>query len=433
MTPTRERAPEDAEPAPERSPLDYASDARETAAVLPLPSGNGEEERMDEDSVIEVGSEAGSEEEEEVVDGVRSVAVSPAKEDILDRVAPSTVTATAQTRASNPSLSVDVLSSPYRSTSSPRYRHGRRLLASDVAVPSSRSQNYAAGVTTVQADRYRMNRSSGKRLWSPAKRTALWDDLCNSYIHQSSAGSNTRDAPTFSQKRLARSAAEQAFGGSSVFRTLNMDTYDWPRSNERQRVVTGPEAMSVANQAAREFLGVRHEESKQSEPPVQSRQRIVENGRMMPAIKPAEDVFSSGSSNRKGKRVSFGGKNTYPPQPRTLPVLADKTTQTDDSLLQVRTDRKQRSAPLSAAPRSPARCSACDTSIDDSERPKKISRGPETLSTPAQERNYRRTSSSFSQHLTNPILLNPRYPPEPTTFRGRSTYSSSFNNRLAWR
>ncbi|KAG6592710.1 E3 ubiquitin-protein ligase HERC4 [Phytophthora cinnamomi] len=300
MTPTREReALEDAEPAPERSPFDNSSeDGRESAAVLPLPPGDVEDEGMDEDSAIEVDSEARSEEEEQAVDGVRSVA----------------------TRASNPSLAVDTSSSLYRPSSSPRYKHGRRLLESDAAVTSSRPQGYAAGVTTEQADRYRMNRSSGKRFRSPAKPTALWDDLCNSYIHQSTASSNSRNEHSFSHKRLARSAAERAFGGSSVFRTLNMDTYAWPRSGGEHRLVsTGSEAMNVANQAMREFLGGgRDEETKQSEPPVQPQQRGVVNSRVVvAAAETAEDVGSSSrSSNRKDKRgseIRYRLKLTRPP------------------------------------------------------------------------------------------------------------------------
>ncbi|KAE8971257.1 hypothetical protein PF011_g26101 [Phytophthora fragariae] len=418
MTPARER--EAAEPVPERSPFGSSS---EDGRVLSL---HVEDEGMDEDSAIEVDSEG---EEEQPIDGVRTVAVSPAKEDILDRGASSPAAAAAvQMRASNPSLSVDASSSPYRSSSNPRYRHGRRLLESDATVPSLRSRGNAAGVTTEQADRYRMSRSSGKRFRSPAKPTSLWGDLCNSYIHQSSGNStsSSRNASSFSHKRLARTAAERTFGGSSVFPTLNTDTYNWP-PGERQSVLTGSDARNVANQAVREFLGGRDEETKQSELPVPPRQRSVDKGRLVPATEAGEDALSTGS-NKKSKRVSFGSKIMYQ-QPRTLPVLADKTTQTDDSLLTTRSARKQRSDQANEAGRYPA----CDATVGDSERPRKVPRGPENSSVPAPQRNYRRASSSSSQHLTNPILLNPRYPPEPATFRGRSAYSSAFNDRLAWR
>ncbi|GMF10818.1 unnamed protein product [Phytophthora lilii] len=430
------------EPAPERSPFDRED---EPAAVTDLagPTGQDEDEGMEEDNAIEVESDDRvSEESVPVVEG-RSIAVSPMREDILDRPAAAAAAAAAAAMAPSrnltPSAPVEISPSPYRAPSSPRYIHGRRLQASDAAIPSSRNESYAAGVTTEQADRYRMSRSSGKRFRSPAKRTSLWDDLCNSYIHQSGGSKeDNRSTSSFSHKRQVRFAAERTFGGSSVFRTLNMDTYGWPQSEssrgERQPILTGPQAMNVANRAVREFLGGRDEEAKRSEPPSQSRQGSVESNSTNLS---GDEVVStpmtgnrSESSTRKSKRVSFGGNTTHP-QPRTLPVLADKTTQTEASLLPVRSPRKEKSVQADAA----QFCPGCDTAPDESDRPRKAPRGSSDSSatTPTKQRNFRRTSSIFNPHLTNPILLNPRYPPEPTSFRGRSSYSSAFNDRLAWR
>ncbi|ETN12034.1 hypothetical protein PPTG_09685 [Phytophthora nicotianae INRA-310] len=428
LTPTRDREQNEArQPAPERSPYkNLGGSDPETTTVL--QSEQVEHEGMDEASAIEVYSDDKSAEEEQPVVTGRTIAVSPMREDILDRVYPPATTTVPQRNATSLEAA-----SPYHPPSSPRYRHGRRLQASDAAIPTSRAQQYAAGVTTEQADRYRMSRSSGKRFRSPAKRTTLWDDLCNSYIHQSGANnSNNTNTTNFSHKRIARAAAERAFGGSSVFRTLNMDSYGWPGSESGQRrpVMTGPEAMTVANHAVREFLGGRDEECKQSEPPTQSSTvtEAVETSNEVPSSSTPE---SRTGNNRKSKRVSFGGDNTQP-QPRTLPVLADKTTQTEDSLLPARP--QSRIITRDSQTRdygSPVRCPACDTVVDESGRPRKVPRSSTNSDAAAstQQRNYRRTSS----HLTNPIMINPRYPPEPTIFRGRSTYSSAFNDRLAWR
>ncbi|KAG7392918.1 hypothetical protein PHYPSEUDO_013406 [Phytophthora pseudosyringae] len=419
LTPTRDRERDgDRQPAPERSP---SGDGPE---VLPLPPGDDEDEGMHQDSAIEVDSDA--EEDQPMVTG-RSIAVSPMREDILDRVQP---LAAASSRERTPAPTVEAAPSP-----SPRYRHGRRLQASDAAIPAPRAQLYAAGVTTGEADRYRMNTSSGKRFRSPAKPTSLWGDLCNTYIHQSGGASSnsSRNTASFSHKRLTRSAAEQTFGGSSVLRTLNMNTHDWPGSEatrgERRPVLSGPDAMTVANQAVREFLGGHDEESKHSDPSMQSRQRRAENDVGTPGEELRTSTTGSRTgSNRKSKRVSFGGDSTRP-QPRTLPVLADKTTQTEDSLLpahnQSRNTRRDAQRRDSG---SPVRCPACDAAVDESGRPRKVPRSStdSVAAVPAPPRTFRR-------HLTNPILINPRYPPEPSTFRGKSTYSTLFNDRLAWR
>lgn len=398
----------DRQPDPERAP---SGNGLETSL------GQDEDEGMSEDAAIEVGSDA---EEKQLEPAGRSIAVSPIREDILDRVRPPAGSANVAFRVPTPPASVDNAPSSYRAPSSPRYIHGRRLYPSDAAVPTPQ----AAGVTTEQADRYRMRSSSGKRIRSAAKPSSMWEELCDSYIHQSGASSATsRNSSSFSHKRMVRSAAERTFGGSSVFRSLNMDTYGWPSSGSH-RVVTGPEAMSIANRAEREFLGRTDEESKLSEPPMQVESDVV----------PVEDSrveLPAGISSRKSKRVSFGGESVRP-QPRTLPVLADKTTQTEEVLQPAR--RQTRSAPSnvpSRDPNSPVRCPACDTVVDESGRPRKV---PKTSATtvaeaPAQQRNFRRTSN----HLTNPIMTNPRYPPEPTTFRGRTTYNTVFNDRLAWR
>ncbi|KAK1931580.1 Ultraviolet-B receptor UVR8 [Phytophthora citrophthora] len=381
---------EDRQPAPERPPSDNG---------MEITPGQDEDEGMSEDVAIEVDSD--TEEKESGVTG-RSIAVSPIREDILDRVRPPAASSTVALRVPTPPASVDTAPSSYRAPSSPRYIHGRRLHSSDAAVPTPQ----VAGVTTEQADCNRMSRSSGKRIRSASK-------PASTYIHQSgAANTNNRSSSSFSHKRLARSAAERTFGGSSVFRTLNMDTYGWPGS---QRVVTGLEAMSIANRAEREFLGRNDEETKRSEPPVQAESDVI-------PVEISRTEHPAGISSRKGKRVSFGGESVRP-QPRTLPVLADKTTQTEELLQPVR--RHTRTIPSDAPsrdPNSPARCPACDTVVDESGRPRKV---PKTTANavaeaPAQQRNFRRTSN----HLTNPIMTNPRYPPEPSIFRGRTTYNT---------
>jgi hypothetical protein len=411
------------EPAPERSP--FVDDGRESATVRPLSSVemNEQPDGMEEDNAIEVDSEDRSSEADQPVVTGRAIAVSPLRQDILDR-APGAAVAVA---SAPPRTTAAVSPSPYRPPSSPRYRHGRRLLETDAAVPN------AAGVTTEQADRYRMSRSSGKRFRSPAKPTSLWGDLCSSYIHQSGASDANRTTPSFSHKRQARSAAERTFGGSSVFRAPSADAYGWPRSEstrgERQPVLSGAGAMNVAHQAAREFLGERDVETKQSEPPMQLVPfEQVEVGRTAPSGR-----RSDASNYRRGKRVSFGGhsdahvpsEDPAHPQPRTLPVLADKTTQTEAFLLSA---RKQPRPDRETGESTPVYCPACDTPMDEPERARKVPRGSAEAA-PAQQRSFRRTST----HLTNPIMINPRYPPEPTAFRGRSTYSTEFIDRLPWR
>ncbi|KAF4039191.1 hypothetical protein GN244_ATG08621 [Phytophthora infestans] len=439
LTPTRDRErDEDMQPAPERSPYESVGGGNlETTTAL--PSEQVEHEGVDETSAIEVDSDDRSVEEDRPVVAERSIAVSPLREDILDRLHPPAA-ATVSSRNPTPLSTVEAASSPYHPPLSPRYRHGRRLEASDAAVPTPRAQQYAAGVTTEQADRFRMSRTSGKRFRSPAKRTTLWGDLCDTYIHQSGASSNQNNS-RFAHKRATPSAAERAFGGSSVFRTLNMNASAWPTSDsaggQRRPVVTGSDAMNVANHAVRAFLAGCDDETKQSEPPMQSHLRGGESEWVTGAVETSDQlpsVSATGSrtgNNRKSKRVSFGGQNTRP-QPRTLPVLADKTTQTEDSLLPARYNVRTlpRDTQTGDYPAS-VRCAACDSAADESGRPRKIPRGSASsiAESPAQQRKYRRTSS----HLTNPIMINPRYLPEPTTFRGTSTHSSVVNDRLAWR
>ncbi|KAL3660947.1 hypothetical protein V7S43_013962 [Phytophthora oleae] len=403
---------EDRQPAPERSPSDDG---------LEVAPGQDEDEGMGEDTAIEVDSD--TEEKQPEITG-RSIAVSPIREDILDRVHPPV--STVSSRVPTPPATVDTAPSPYRASSSPRYIHGRRLHSSDADIPTSRAQ--VAGVTTEQADRYRMSRSSGKRIRSAAKPPSMWEELCDSYIHQSGAGTTSnRSSSSFSHKRLARNAAERTFGGSSVFRTLNMDTYNWPGYSGAQPVVTGPEAMSIANRAEREFLGHSDEESKLSEPPMQTESDAAAVG--ISGVELPAGIRTS--SSRKGKRVSFGGESVRP-QPRTLPVLADKTTQTEELLLPARRQTQTASSDAqSGDSNSSVRCPACNTVVDESGRPRKV---PKTATNtvagaPAQQRNFRRTSN----HLTNPIMTNPRYPPESTIFHGRTTYNTVFNDRLAWR
>ncbi|UIZ27470.1 hypothetical protein KXD40_005864 [Peronospora effusa] len=408
-------------------------------------------EGQEEDAAIDVDdtNDRLSEEDQYGVTG-RCIAVSPMREDILDRAPPSIT-------VENPThLSVaEVSPSPYRPPPSSRYRQGRRLEENDGAIPLSRTQLYVAGVTTEQADRYRMSRSSGKRLRSPAKRTILWGDESDSYIHQSGANANTT-TPSFSHKRQVCSAAERTFGGSSMFRTLNMDTCNWPRSEglrgQRRPVLTGSDATNVANQTVREFLGEREEESKQAELPQQQVPAFhhrVDNDTFT-SVPPGAEVFGAPTAApknyRRTKRVSFGGNAlanlpnevAVYPQPRTLPLLADKTTQTEASLLptrlQTRSDRLDVSDCREAQGRdhaSPSRFSTGDTTIGDFERPRKIPRGSTNAvdAAFAQQHNYRRTSS----HLTNPIMTNPRYQPETTASKRKSTYSTVFNDRLAWR
>ncbi|KAG6968442.1 hypothetical protein JG687_00003737 [Phytophthora cactorum] len=326
LTPTRGEREKDRQPAPERSPHEnVGEDVLETATSL--PSEQVELEGMDEASAIEVDRDDRSVEEEQPVGTGRTIAVSPIREDILDRVHPPNARTSVSSRNLTLPLTVEAAPSPYHPPSSPRYRHGRRLQANDAAIPTPRAQQYAAGVTTQQADRYRMSRTSGKRFRSPAKPTTLWDDLCNTYIHQSAASSNTNTNPTsFSRKRTTNSAAERAFGGSSVFPTVNTDTYGWPGSESsgfnRRPVLTGSEAMNVANHAVREFLGGRDEETNQSEPPMESRQRSGESDRVAGTVElPGEvpNASTTGSrtgNNRKSKRgseIRYRLKLTRPP------------------------------------------------------------------------------------------------------------------------
>ncbi|KAI9905843.1 hypothetical protein PsorP6_013535 [Peronosclerospora sorghi] len=308
-------------------------------------------------------------------------AVSPRREDILGRF-PSSCVPPPQT----PHSAVGI------SPSSPR----RFMGATDIALSSSRPQVCAAGMTTEEADRYRMKRSSGKRLRSPQTHTTSWQDFGHSDRHDSRA-SSTMSTPSFSHKRQVRSAAERTFGGSAVARTLNMETSRKPQveSMRSEHCPVVPESDALANEGARNCLAL-DDESKQM---------------------------------KETKRVSFRSKHrphtpdnlVTHPQPRTLPVLADKTTQTDDFLLPTctchchveETDR----------PGLPSRSSACDQRRGECER--RSTQGAPT----AAQANDRRSSS----HLTNPLLVNPRYPPAPTSFQGKSMYSTVFNDRLPWR
>uniref|UniRef100_M4BSH9 Uncharacterized protein n=1 Tax=Hyaloperonospora arabidopsidis (strain Emoy2) TaxID=559515 RepID=M4BSH9_HYAAE len=371
----------------------------------------------------------------------RSIAVSPSREDILDRCPPP-VTVAAAGRSP-----VKVSPSPYCLSSSMRYKHGRRIEDSGIADSTARTQLCVAGVTTEQADRYRMSRTSGKRLRSPSKPTTLWGDPCDSYNRQSGTSVSITDAPSFSHKRQVHSAAERTFGGSSVFRTLNMDTYGWPPSEsvrgQHRSVATG----SDANDGERGFP--RDVESEQLPNAhlqrSHSQQCSTDNGnsRMVPI---GSEVFDTPlvepRSYKKTKRVSFhrNGRVNTPneiaayPQPRTLPVLADKTTQTEAFLLS--TWKPTESDKLDVSDRyggrrndqgSPLRSST----MTESEHPRQMPSEADNAAGAArvQQRHYRRTSG----HLANPIMINPGYLPEPTTFRGRSSYSTMSNDKFPWR
>ncbi|CAI5711216.1 unnamed protein product [Hyaloperonospora brassicae] len=423
--------------------IDVAVD-KSHVAEWPRDAGcevRGRERDVADGVEIDDGSSCGAEDDRAVVLG-RSIAVSPSREDILDRCPPpAAVAAGAVTRSP-----VAVSPSPYCLSSTARSRYSRRLEDSGNAVSTTRAQLSVAGVTTEQADRYRMSRSSGKRLRSPSKPTTLWGDPCSSYNRHSGTRSNT-DTPSFSHKRQERSAAERTFGGSSVFRTLNMDTYGWPRSEsvrgQHRSVATGPDATEAERGLPRDV------ESRQL-PGAHSQQahyqqRSADHSSTSCTGLVDSEIYASPlaepRSYKKTKRVSFHGNSHVDlptevathPQPRTLPVLADKTTQTEAFLLS--TWKPPGSDTLGVSDRhdgqrndqgSPLRSSV----INESEHPRQLPSevGDAAGAARTQRRHYRQTSG----HLTNPIMVNPRYQPEPTTFR-RSTYSTLRNDKFPWR
>lgn len=367
----------DPQPVPERSP-DQCNE--ENATIT------GSNTDLDKESAIETNSVNNPINGDTLLPTERSIAVSPIRQDILDR---------------------DYSPAPALAP----YRHHHRF-ANATATPTPRTHDIVAGLSTEKADRYRMNRSSGKRFRSPA-RTSLWEDYNDTYTYQDTA--SNKSATTLSHKRITRSTAERTFDSHAVSQALNMTPMIAQSSHrEHQSNQTGPDALNVANHAAREFL--RDENWKQLEPP------------QLDQINTPEDTSHttrSVDSHRKSKRVSFD-EETARTQPRTLPILADKTTQTDESLWPPRavprmlsSDEQAQNADASV------RRSACEDVENETGRPRKVMRH----SVPVQQPNFRRSSS----HLTNPILINPRHPPEPTTFRRRPASSTVINDRLAWR
>ncbi|RLN90275.1 hypothetical protein BBJ28_00017569 [Nothophytophthora sp. Chile5] len=405
----------------ERAPPEKASEIRqEAAAVTPLSSQHGESLGNTEGTAI-------------VVDDDRAQPV--------ENVSASAPASPPRTSVAQPVVVVEDSPSPLHGVPSPRYKYGHRLKASDLAATSPRARSLPAGVTTVAADRYRMNKSSGKVCRSPMKRTSLWDDLCSSYLHQSEKTSDDRSV-------AVKRAAPAAGGANASFRTSYMDSFNWPRSEssrgERRPVVTGTEALQVANRAVREFLGDSEEQPNRSQRGPMSPVTVIPDETQPPAPK------THASSAKKAKAVSFAANEDVPPASTSNPQqvdgsvplaapsarveFVDSMTQTDEEpLLPARKNplsKKQARSRLLDSCRycearhdSPVRCPACDAVAGEAERPKKMLKAA-TGDRPTQ---------SFNHHLTNPILLNPRYPQEPMTFRGRSTYSTEFGAKVSRR
>ncbi|TDH67816.1 uncharacterized protein CCR75_004824 [Bremia lactucae] len=265
----------------------------------------------------------------------RVITVTPIREDILDRVRPS--------------------GSTFRSHDSPSH--------APLSTPRPLTPHSAAGLPTIQADRYRMNRSSGKRIRVSAQPTSLW---------------NTTGTPQDNtQKRLysANPSLRRSTDSSAVSQALQMTTTD-------------------SNSAGHD---------------------TITTFRDVPIYETRTDT----------RHVSFSEKKAHP-QPRTLPVLADKTTQTDESLGLPRSDARLLSPHILTEDEDKLMpCAVHASNTDEAER----SRKKQKTSDAAEQPQFRRTSS----HTTNPILINPRILPDTTTFRRRSTNSSVLNDRLAWR
>ncbi|CEG46153.1 uncharacterized protein PHALS_02572 [Plasmopara halstedii] len=379
LTPVKDR-----QPVAENSPDLF----REENAALKRRIDN-----LDEESAIEANSDSCLVEKEDLSPTERLVTKNPVREDIVDRTSYA---------ASASSIEIAPTS---------RYQQLHQV-ASATATPKSQFRDIAAGLSTEKADRYRMSRSSGKRFRSPV-RTSLWEHCNDKYIHQDIGG--YKDATNLSHKRITPSTAARTFDSSAVSQALNMTPIRSQMTGQDRRPIrTGSEPSDFSTSASREF--VHDDEWKQSELPQLDTINSTKNTSLL-----ANKEYG----HRAGKRVSFNGE-TARPQPQMLPVLADKTTQTDESLWPPRTDTTLLSSDIRIPDTDASvRCSACKKDFNHLERPQKVPRH----SIAAQQPNFRRSSS----HLTNPILMNPRYPPEPKTFQKRSTSSSLFNDRLAWR
>lgn len=276
------------------------------------------------------------------------------------------------------SSSAPLLLSPSSATApSPRYKHGRRLREIDLVLPS-RADSYRstpAGISTVAADRFKRRPSFRSPDWAmrrPNKRLAFLD----------------------SQVRLAEEQHRNADRAATVPAASPSDRQWDNRSAQslyerRHYVLSGSDAQRVAKTAASEFL---------SEYP---QENTVVNSHQVDGVHVGPTIIMS-ETPRKSKPASVDEAVQVDLELPSKPSVrvVDRTTQTDQ---------------LEAQP-----AGEMSTPVVDSAQT--------TTFTSSKTRHV-----SASPQLMNPILMNPRYPPEPSTFRSQTTYRLDFSDRRAGR
>lgn len=286
-----------------------------------------------------------------------------------------------------------LLLTPSHPVPSPRYRRGRGILGSDLRLTP-------AGISTVAADRFKRRASFRSPDWEhhrPNKRLSFLE-------------SQVQLAHEAHEQQRADSAKRPSIDGSFRRRRGSFE-------HGRKYVLSGPAALDVARSAEREFLGGYLNED--ATPSSDNRAADETHG------------VVAGTEN-KGVQVESDDleKRVVPPR------VIDSTTQTDEDLssrpqVVMTTSSARKARPHTCAScemhcRSPLYCEACALGGANSGRARKTQRTDEPSRA---EAGGSRRPVTPNPHLTNPILLNPRYPPEPSAFRGRTSYRRDFAER----
>lgn len=265
---------------------------------------------------------------------------------------------------------------PTRAHASPRYQHGRGLSEMDLARPSSAnsSRSTPAGISTVAYDRFKKRPSFRSPDWArrrPNKRLAFLE----------------------SQVQLAQEEHERA---DEAERSRNAGR----RHNEansqnlygrRTYVLTGSDALQVANSAVREFLHDYPQESAVANRGVTPLD-AVENS---PRVPTTPSQIQSQLRPRVPTVDEAVQVDLVQPErrPKRTVLLVDSTTQT-------------------SPPPRPATTP--------------VRGGPATPRTPSSIHRLRRPAPTTPQAF-NPVLMNQRYPPEPLVFSAQTSYNQEFS------
>lgn len=273
-----------------------------------------------------------------------------------------------------------LLLSPTSTVPSPRYKHGRRLREIDLARPSSADsyRSTPAGISTVAADRFKKRPSFRSPDWAqrrPNKRLAFLDSQVRL------AEEEHKNADRAAASRSAASPSDRQWDNRSA-----QSLYE-----RRKYVLSGSDALRVANNAAREFL---------HEYPLEN---TVTNSQQIEGVHVGPTIITS-ENPRKSKPASVDEAvqvDLELPKKPTVRVV-DRTTQTDQ---------------LEAWP-----AAEITPPVTESVHPS---------ATVTSARSSKAPRVSTSPQLMNPILMNPRYPPEPSAFRAQTSYRLNFGDRRA--